>query len=123
VDDSVPYWDFDAPVGERVRDASAAANTAAGLLLINRLIGGGVTGRYFAAAEAMLGNLTSDRYFIPLHPEYPLPALLDQSVGSYPGKSEVSVAMIYADYYLTQALNEYARTRAEAEARAAAAAN
>jgi len=106
-EDLVPWWDFDAPgIPNEPRDASAAAIIAAALLELSTYSGNHAL--YLEKAGTILENLT-DKYraekgtargFILLH-----------STGSAPGKSEVDVPLIYADYYFLEALIRQARIK------------
>ncbi|AHG88736.1 glycosyl hydrolase family 88 [Gemmatirosa kalamazoonensis] len=104
-DDYVPYWDFRAPgLPNEERDASAAAVACSALFELADLAH---EPRYRAAAEKTLGSLAT-RY---LTAGTGNAAILAHSVGSKPGKSEVDVGMIYADYYFLEALVRYERSR------------
>ncbi|MCB9551006.1 MAG: glycoside hydrolase family 88 protein [Myxococcales bacterium] len=103
-DDAVPYWDFDAPdIPEAPRDASAAAVAASGLLELSAATG---ELRYHDAAVRMLAALGAPPYLAPAGP-----SVLLQSVGHYPEQSEVSVPLVYADYYYVEALSRYRALR------------
>ena len=57
--------------------------------------------RYIATADNFLDALSSDYILTGMEP---YPFLLDHSVGSLPGESEVDIPIIYADYYYLEAL-------------------
>lgn len=98
-EDTVPYWDFDAPhIPNEPRDVSAAAINACGLLLLAEADPEQAE-QYLAWADATLRALRAPRY----QSDRP-PFLLQHSVGSVPGGFEVSVPIIYADYYYVEAL-------------------
>ncbi len=104
--DGVPCWDFQAPGcpgGPELRDASAAAIAAAGLLELSRYAGDDGAARYRGTAEHMLTTLLSPPYFAGAGAD----VLLQHATGNRPGKSEVDVALVYGDYYLVQALLRY----------------
>jgi len=98
--DGVPYWDFDAPgIPREPRDASAAAVIASALYELHG----------FAPDNDRLQGL-ADRIVHRLVTSYTAPAgthsgfTLLHSTGSKPANSEVDVPLIYADYYLLEAL-------------------
>lgn len=98
-DDKIPYWDFDAPnIPNELRDASAAAVAASGLLELYQYDTANQE-QYLAWADAILTTLEKHDY----QSNTP-PFLLQHSVGSIPGKFEVDVPIIYADYYYVEAL-------------------
>lgn len=100
-EDGVPYWDFDAPgIPHEPRDASAAAVIASALYELHR----------FAPDNDRLRRV-ADHIVHSLVTSYTAPAgthsgfTLLHSTGSKPAHSEVNVPLIYADYYLLEALN------------------
>ena len=100
--DLIPYWDFSAPdIPNAPRDASAAAVTASALLELSTLVHDKGKGRYYREkAEAMLKELSSDRYLSKDKNS----AFLLHSTGHKPNNSEVDASIIYADYYYIEAL-------------------
>jgi hypothetical protein len=104
--DKIPYWDYNAPnIPDALRDASAGAVMAAALLELCRYSGGKEGKRYFSTAETIIRNLSSVPYKAAAGTNGGF--LLQHSVGSLPGKSEVDVPLTYADYYFTEALERY----------------
>ncbi|WP_126973737.1 glycoside hydrolase family 88 protein [Gynurincola endophyticus] len=107
--DKIPYWDFDLPdTAHAPRDVSAAAITGVALLKLSRMQKGIDKGEeYFAASYEIMKNLYE--YY-----RYPVGEgggfLLSQSVGHYKAASEVSVPLMYADYYFLELLLEWKRT-------------
>jgi chondroitin AC lyase len=118
--DKVPYWDFNTMetgyvpgikshaknVTVKYRDASAAAITASALFELSTYAGRN-SKTYYKAAVQMLESLTGPAYKA-------LPGtngnfLLMHSVGSIPHNSEIDVPLVYADYYLLEALMRYNR--------------
>ncbi len=103
-EDKIPYWDFDAPnIPNEPRDASAAALIASALIELSLFVPQNST--YFATAETILKNLSSDKYlaakgkngfFVLMH-----------STGNWPKKSEIDTPLNYADYYFLEALLRY----------------
>jgi rhamnogalacturonyl hydrolase YesR len=99
--DKVPYWDFNAPaIPNEERDASAAAIAASGLLELSQF--SAKKSVYRAAAIEMIKSLMSDSYLAK--PGTNNHFFLKHSVGHKPGKSEVDVPLIFADYYFLEAL-------------------
>lgn len=98
-EDKIPYWDFDAPnIPNEPRDVSAAAVAAAGLLELYHY-DTEKQAQYLSWADAILTSLEKPEY-----QSNTAPFLLQHSVGSVPGKFEVDVPIIYADYYYVEAL-------------------
>jgi len=106
--DGVPFWDFrDPAIPATERDASAAAIAASGLLILAADLPPERAARYRRVAGRALETLSTlylDRSANGM-------ALLSHSVGGKPQGSEVDVGLVYADYYLLEALGRYARYR------------
>ncbi|MGX5817769.1 glucuronyl hydrolase [Chitinophaga lutea] len=104
--DLVPYYDYDGPeIPNAVRDASAAAVMASGLLELSRYVDKAESKRYWNAGADALISLSSPAYrakegennnFILMH-----------STGSLPGNFEIDKPLSYADYYYLEALLRY----------------
>jgi len=104
--DKIPYWDFNAPgIPNELRDASAAAIMASGLLELAQYTNGKNKNEYIGTAEKMLRSLASPSYRAPLGSNGGF--ILMHSVGHKPGASEVDVPLTYADYYFIEALTRY----------------
>ena len=102
-EDGIPYWDYDAPdIPNDVRDASAAAITACGLIELSKYVGPKKSARYLAVAENMLRTLASDEYLAAEGENYGF--LLKHSTGYKLKNSEVDAPLTYADYYFLEAL-------------------
>ena len=102
-EDSIPYWDYDAPeIPDDVRDASSAAIMAGGLIELSQYVDAEKSKRYLAAAEKMIRALASDEYLVAEGDDYGF--LLMHSTGNKNGDSEVDVPLTYADYYFLEAL-------------------
>ncbi len=104
-DDMVPYWDMDDPRaqvsdGHCPKDASAACVVASALLELSTYLDGWRGQQYRAAAEAMLTDLSSERY----QSRDRNVAFLMHSTGHHPAGSEIDASIIYADYYYIEAL-------------------
>jgi len=104
--DRVPYWDFEAPdIPRAPRDASAAAIAASGLVELGRLTAEERGAGYRRAAQDILASLASSYLTLGT----PNQAVLAHSVGSFPQDSEVDVGLVYADYYLLEAISRLHR--------------
>lgn len=103
--DLIPYWDFSAPdIPNAPRDASAACVVASGLLELSQYVKDENKAKeYFAKAEAMLKELSTERY----QSRDKNSAALLHSTGHYPNGSEIDYSIIYADYYYAEALVRY----------------
>ena len=104
-DDMVPYWDMDdpralSPDGHCPKDASAACVVASALLELSNYLDGWRGRQYREAAEAMLTDLSTDRY----QSRDRNVAFLLHSTGHHPAGSEIDASIIYADYYYIEAL-------------------
>lgn len=102
--DSIPYWDYDAPAGaDTPRDASAACVSASALIELSTLVPDGQ--KYFMYAETMLKNLSSPVYLAKKGENHGF--ILMHSTGSLPHNSEVDTPINYADYYYLEAMKRY----------------
>jgi hypothetical protein len=108
-ENGVPFWDFRDPGIPNVeRDASAAAIAASGLLELSRTVDSASADRYRTAAEESLIELLSQ--YADDRPG--AMAILRHSVGGKPQHTEVDVGLVYADYYLLEAVRKYRELRA-----------
>lgn len=101
--DMVPYWDYNAPKNDTMRDASAAAITAAGLLQLAEVTGNNGK-QYFDTARKILVSLASPKYLNQDRKGY---FLLKHATGNFLRKFEQDGGLIYADYYFLEALLKY----------------
>jgi unsaturated chondroitin disaccharide hydrolase len=90
----IPPWDFDAP-GTQPVDTSAAAIAADGLVMLSTVAGANGS-LYLQDAENILGSLNS----LYLGPASGESVLSD----GFPGNGGTNTALIYGDYYFTEAL-------------------
>ncbi len=91
----IPPWDFNA-LGTPPVDTSAAAIAADGLIMLST-VSGSLGAGYLLDAENILGALSSD--YLDLAPTGEA-VLLD----GFPGAGKTNTALIYGDYYFTEAL-------------------
>jgi unsaturated chondroitin disaccharide hydrolase len=92
----IPPWDFNAP-GTQPVDTSAAAIAADGLVMLSTVAGtSALKAQYLLDAEDILGSLSSS-YLGPTSGES---VLFD----GFPGNGGTNTALIYGDYYFTEAL-------------------
>jgi unsaturated chondroitin disaccharide hydrolase len=101
--DFVPYWDFNATPGPTTpRDTSAAAIAADAFIMLST-IPGKRQAVYLRHGEEILNSLTKN-YLAPASGE----AVLTDGTGSGPGSpagaDEVDTALIWGDYFFTEAL-------------------
>ena len=107
-EDGVPFWDYDsAEIPNDVRDASAAAIMASGLIELSQYVDAEKAERYVATAEKMLRTLASEEYLCTEGEDYGF--LLKHSTGNKNTDSEVDVPLTYADYYFLEALIRWSR--------------
>jgi hypothetical protein len=105
--DGIPFWDFDAPASQQVKDSSAAAIVASALLELSEFVTDPADkARYRAAALHMLETLASPAYLVSGTSTY---AILNHGVGNFPAGQEVDVGLIYGDYYLLEAVLRFKR--------------
>ncbi len=103
--DSVVYWDFDAPLdnGEyQPRDTSAAAIAAHAFLNLFEITQNKT--RYFDTAEAILNGL--ENYKADSNPVYQIPAILVNGTVFFHQK-DFDTSITYADFYYLRAFDMY----------------
>jgi len=120
--DKIPYWDFNVdqkgynPDWDYVsrkqnntpRDASAAAIVSSALLELSDYLGN-ESNSYQEFAIASLKTLCSQEYLAEAGTNSNF--LLKHAVGSFPHGVEIDVPLIYADYYLLEALLRYKKRK------------
>ncbi|MFP4974767.1 glycoside hydrolase family 88 protein [Paenibacillus sp. CN-4] len=107
-DDLVPHWDFRAPLAERqLRDSSAGACAASGLLLLADKCGELEGDVYREPAVRMLESLYRN-YGAWEDPNEE--GLILHGTSNYPNRTNLDVPLIYGDYYFVEGL---ARLRGE----------
>lgn len=101
-EDQVPAWDFRAPKEMRsLRDSSAGACAASGLLLLAQKTGGEDGDFYRTRGEQMLKSLY-ERYGAWDDPEEE--GLLLHGTSNYPQGTNIDVPLIYGDFYFVEGL-------------------
>ncbi len=104
--DKIPYWDFNAPgIPNALRDASAGAIMAAGLLELCTYVNKKDAKKYFKAAETMLKTLSSAEYKAAAGTNGGF--IIKHGLGHNPNKTEVDVPLTYGDYYFIEAMMRY----------------
>lgn len=104
-EDSVPYYDFDAPYQTEYvpRDTAAASIAAHAFLRLYKLTGNST---YFDTAEKTMESLMTDKYRADGKSEYQLPAILANGTVYYLN-NDFDTAIVYADFYFLRALDLY----------------
>jgi len=105
--DMVPYWDYRAKKYPGLRDASAAAVLASGLMQLAEVAPEN-SKTYFTAGEKILQSLSSAPY---LNESGKGDYLLNHATGNFLRKSEMDGGLIYADYYYLEALLKYQKLK------------
>jgi unsaturated chondroitin disaccharide hydrolase len=100
-EDLVPYWDYNAPnIPNEPRDVSAATIMSSALLELRDMIPEKYD-YYNSTANKILENVWEKYRSAPNSNKG---FILDNSTGHLPGKHEINVPIIYADYYFLEAL-------------------
>lgn len=101
-ENNIPFWDLKDPeLPNAPRDVSAAAIIASGLIELSDFVPE-MRNSYLSYAREILTNLTNDYRYEPSSDKSFF--FLDKSVGNKPKGKEVSIPIIYADYYFMEAL-------------------
>jgi hypothetical protein len=105
-DDCIPYWDYLSPdIPNTYRDATAAAILASALIELSSFSEVKQPGQYINVAKNIIHTMVTQGYIGDRDENENF--VLNQGVGSIPGNNEVSVPIIYGDYYLLEALLKY----------------
>jgi unsaturated chondroitin disaccharide hydrolase len=100
-EDLVPYWDYNAPnIPDAPRDVSAATIMCSALFELSHLVPE-KHDYYNETAIKIFDNVWKNYRSAPSSNKG---FLLDHSTGHLPGKHEVDVPLIYADYYFLEAI-------------------
>ena len=107
--DGVPYWDFDDPaIPSAFKDASAAAIMASAFAELSGLAKDSALSKScLEMARKQVRTLSTMEYLAPAGSNGGF--LLKHCVGNFPERSEVDVALTYADYYYLEAVSRLAR--------------
>lgn len=98
----MPAWDFRAPQPlQSLRDTSAGACAASGLLLLAEKTSGEDSELYSSRGEQILKSLF-ERYGAWNNPDEE--GLLLHGTGNYPQGSNIDIPLIYGDYYFVEGL-------------------
>lgn len=101
-EDQVPYWDFRLPPDAlRVRDSSAGAIAASGLLLLARLVSPEERAAYREAAKRLLKSLYLHYGAWDRDDEE---GLILQGTSHVPEGKYIEVPLIYGDYFFTEGI-------------------
>lgn len=99
--DLIPYWDFNAPnIPNAPRDVSAATVMASALYEMSTQVSE-KNNYYREIADKIIRNI--DKNYM-CKPKTNGGFLLNNSTGHLPGKHEIDVPIVYADYYYLEAL-------------------
>jgi len=105
--DDVPYWDYNAPgIPNAPRDASAAAIMSSAFIELSGYVPPVESKKYLQTAKKIIHSLSTPKYraaTVGSNGGF----ILKKSVGSKPANSEVSVPLVYADYYYIEANLRY----------------
>jgi unsaturated chondroitin disaccharide hydrolase len=104
--DLIPPWDFDAPCPpEPLKDSSAAAIAASGLLLLSRLVPEQTDqAAYRTAGLSILESLCSSTYLADSDPAWE--GILKHGVYHIHKKLGVDESVVWGDYFFTRALSQ-----------------
>ncbi|GDX43890.1 glucuronyl hydrolase [Bacteroidota bacterium] len=104
--DYIMYWDFNTPdIPNTLRDASASAILASGLLELAQFTKGSESSDYINKSASIIKTLSTPAYCAAVGENGGF--LLKHSVGHLPANSEVDVPLTYADYYYLEALHRF----------------
>lgn len=99
-EDGIPYWDFNDPdIPNAPKDVSAGTIMASAFL---ELYNYSNQASYLNYANKVLKTLEQPQYLIDQNRDAPF--ILKRSTGNYNKNSEIDCPIVYADYYLLEAL-------------------
>lgn len=102
--DLIPYWDLDSDEEDRwVRDSSAAAIAASGMLEIASLMDVEDGSEFRSMAERLLHALTDNVAVFDDSTE----GILRMGTVNYTNRKHINVPIIYGDYFYIEALRKY----------------
>lgn len=100
--DGVPFWDFNVEGPGEPKDSSAASIAAAGLWLLSMEVENSTQQqKYRQASLALIDNMLNEQY---INTDPTVGPMLRQATGAKRSNTEVDTSLIYADYYLIEAL-------------------
>ena len=99
-EDGIPYWDFNDPaIPKAPKDVSASTIMASAFYEIYEFT---ENQKYLEYANKVLKTLNQPQYL--LDESVDAPFILNRSTGNYNKNSEIDCPIVYADYYLLEAL-------------------
>ena len=100
--DQVPYWDFKTPDKDKfVKDSTASACTASGLLELSKLLTDDTEKNFYYESALIILKGLYDNYCDFSNKQ---DAILTKGTVSYPNNKYINVPIIYGDYYFLEAL-------------------
>lgn len=98
--DGIPFWDFDDPaIPNAPKDVSAATIMASAFLELYEYR---KNENYLGYAHKVLENVNQQEYLLDIKVDAPF--ILKRSTGNYNKNSEIDCPIVYADYYLLEAM-------------------
>ena len=109
--DGIPYWDFDDPsIPSALKDASAGAIMASAFAELSGLVSdSSLSKSCLEMARTQVRTLSTIEYLASAGGNGGF--LLKHCVGNLPEKSEVDVALTYADYFFLEAVSRLAASK------------
>src|SRR5579864_197961 len=106
--DGVPPWDYDAPAeGQALRDSSAAAAAASGLLQLALLVPDRIRGNYYDGAARRILSTLSRHYLAEGDPQWE--GVLKGGVYHLPKNLGVNESLMWGEYFFLEALDQALR--------------
>lgn len=111
-EDCIPFWDFNAPrIPNEPRDASAAAIAASALFELSGLTKNRSLQAYYVGSAKRIMSVLCTAPFLGEGSDSM--GILNHATGNKPASSEIDVSLIYADYYLLEAIQRYRKIQSE----------
>ncbi len=102
--DGVPAWDYDAPADQQgVRDTSAAAIAASGLLQLTHLASDRIKGRYYEAAARRILNTLCRIHLAEGDPQWE--GILKRGTYHVPKNLGVNESVMWGEYFFVESLD------------------
>jgi unsaturated chondroitin disaccharide hydrolase len=106
--DGVPPWDYNAPAESRaLRDTSAAAVAASGLLQLSLLVPDRIKGRFYDVAARRILSTLCRHYLAESDPQWE--GVLKGGVYHLPKDLGVNESVMWGDYFFLEALDQALR--------------